>query len=198
MRFFVGFMHALGIVNLEAGEKDFYRRLESKILVANHPSLLDIIMLFSLVPNADCIVNAQYRRNIIGGVMRQLYILNSLSFDDMLESCRQSLMQGNCLIIFPEGTRTPRTGKISIKKGSARVSLVSGCGIVPAHIGGTDKYGLGKKDPWAAFNPTERYIYTISAMEEILPEKYQGLPMPAAVRAMTKDITAAIFPDGVF
>ena len=194
MGFFVGFMHTLCIVNLEADDREFYRHIESKILVANHPSLLDIIMLFSLIPNADCIVNAQYRRNIIGGVMRQLYIFNSLGFDNLLESCCQSLKQGNCLVIFPEGTRTPRSGKISVKKGAARIALVSGCGILPVHIGGTDKYGLGKKDPWIGFNPTERYVYKVSTGEGISPEKFQGIPLPAAVRALTREISDVLFP----
>ena len=194
MCFFVGFMHLLGAVNLEADNREFYRNIKSKVLVANHPSLLDIVMLFSLIPNADCIVNAQYRRSIIGGVMRQLYILNSLDFDDLMESCCKSLRQGNCLVIFPEGTRTPRSGKIAVKKGAARIALISGCGILPVHIGGTDKYGLGKKDTWAGFNPTERYVYKVSMGEEINPEKYQGIPLPAAVRAMTREISETLFP----
>ena len=195
MGFFVGFMHLLGAVNLEADDRGFYRHIESKVLVANHPSLLDIVMLFSLIPNADCIVSAQYKRNIIGGVIRQLYILNYLNFDDLLESCCQSLKQGNCLVIFPEGTRTPRSGKIAVKKGAARIALVSGCGILPVHIGGTDKYGLGKKDPWTAFNPTERYVYKVSMGEEISSKKFQSLPIPAAVRALTREISETLFPE---
>jgi hypothetical protein len=65
---------------------------------------------------------------------------------------------------------------------------------VPVHIRGTDKYGLGKKDPWTAFNPRERYIYRISMGDEIRPEKYQHLSRPAAVRALTTEIFAALFP----
>ena len=193
MGIFVSFMHILGLVNLEAGDRKPYRRLSSKIIVANHPSLLDIVMLLSLVPNADCIVNARLSRNIVGGVIRQLYIFNSLDFDEILRSCANSLGQGNCLIIFPEGTRTPRSGKIILKKGAARIALSCGHGIIPLHIGGTDKYGLGKKDPWTGFNPNERYVYHIAMGEEILPGKYRSLPVPAAVKAMTKELSAFIF-----
>jgi 1-acyl-sn-glycerol-3-phosphate acyltransferase len=196
MRCFVFFMRSLRIVNLETDNKEKYRHLSSKIIVANHPSLLDIVMLFSLIPNADCIVNTDLNRNfIVKGVVRQLYILNSLDLESIFQSCAESLKQGNCLIIFPEGTRTPRYGKVILKRGAARVSLYSGCNIVPLHIGGTDKYGLGKKDPLTGFNPRERYVYRISMGSEINPEKYRDLPASKAVRVMTREIVAFLFPE---
>jgi 1-acyl-sn-glycerol-3-phosphate acyltransferase len=195
MRFFISIMHFMRIVNLETDNRESYRRLSSKIVVANHPSLLDVVMLLSLIPNADCIVNTSLDRNfIVKGVIRQLYILNSLDLENILQACAESLEHGNCLIIFPEGTRTPRSGKVVLKKGSARVALYSGCNIVPVHIGGTDKYGLGKKDPWYGFNPRERYVYSITMGPEINPEKCRDLPAPKAVRAITREIADFLFP----
>jgi len=195
MRCFVSFMRFLKVVDIKTDNRESYRNLSSKIIVANHPSLLDIVVLLSLIPNADCIVNTNLNRNfIVRGVIRQLYILNSLNLDDIFKACTESLKQGNCLIIFPEGTRTPRYGKAVIKRGAARVALVSGCNIVPVRIGGNDKYGLGKKDPWMGFNPSERYVYNISMGAEINPEKYGDLPAPRAVRAMTREIAAFLFP----
>jgi 1-acyl-sn-glycerol-3-phosphate acyltransferase len=185
MRFYLGLLRAIGIVKVEAADREKFRSLKSKIIAANHPSLLDIIVLLSLIPNADCIVNAYLARNLLGGVIRQLYIFNSLDIEDLLKACTESLKQGNCLIVFPEGTRTPRQGKIIFKKGAARVVLNSDCNILPVHIGGTDKYGLGKKDPWVSFNPVERYIYQIRMKDEIPPEKFKTLPNPIAVKNMT-------------
>jgi 1-acyl-sn-glycerol-3-phosphate acyltransferase len=193
-RFFIALMHFFQVVELEVENKEEYRRLSSKIIVANHPSLLDVVMLFSLIPNADCIVAGHLNHGILRGIVRQLYILNSQDYDDILKTCDESLKYGNCIIIFPEGTRTPRTGKPLVKKGAARVALASGCGIIPLHIGGNDKYGLGKKDPWTAFNPNEPYVYKISMGAEISPEKYDDLPVPVAVRALTREITTSIFP----
>jgi 1-acyl-sn-glycerol-3-phosphate acyltransferase len=194
MRFFVFLMHLMGIVNLEAGSREVFRNLSSKIVVANHPSLLDVVMLFSLIPNADCIVNSSLSYNIVRGIILKLYILNSLDFENLSRSCSESLRQGNCIIIFPEGTRTPRTGKIIVKKGAARLSLACGCGIIPVHIGGTDKYGLGKHDPWTAFNSRDKYVYSVSMGNEISPEKYRRLSMPAAVRALTTEVKTVLFP----
>jgi 1-acyl-sn-glycerol-3-phosphate acyltransferase len=152
-------------------------------------------MLLTLIPNADCVVNAYLNISILSGVVHQLYILSSLEYDDLMRACVESLQRGNCLIIFPEGTRTPRSGKVVIKKGAARVALASGCDIVPVHIGGTDKYGLGKKDPWTGFNPRERYVYRLSMGNEIHTENYTTSSPPAAIRALTKDIYATLFPE---
>lgn len=193
-RFFISFMHFLGIVNFEPDNRDNYRYLSSKIIVANHPSLLDVVMIISLVPNADCIVNTYLRHNILSGVVRQFYIINSKNLNSTLNACTESLKKGNCLVIFPEGTRTPRTGKAILKKGAARIALASGCNIVPVHIGGTDKFGLGKKDPWTGFNPCERYVYRISMGKEIKPEHYKDLPESAAAKYLTDEMSQFLFP----
>ena len=194
-KFFIFIMYILYIVKIKPDDKNKYKNLSSKIIVANHPSLLDVVMLISLIPNADCIINAYLKKSILSGVASKLYILTSLDLDDILHSCTESLKQGNCLIIFPEGTRTPRTGKGILKKGAARIALASGCGIIPIHIGGTDKFGLGKKDPWWGFNPREKYIYELSMREEINPEKYKDMPSPAAAKLITMEIEKSLFPN---
>ena len=171
-RLFVGIMTLLGDLKLDAGARSAYRNLKSKIIAANHPSLLDVVMLISLIPNADCIVRSGLSKTIVNGVIRQLYIPNDLNFEQVMADCIASLNDGNCIIIFPEGSRTPRTGPSIYKKGAVRLSMASLCGIVPIHIGGNDKYGLGKKDPWTAFNPREKYIYRIRIKPELSPEKY--------------------------
>ena len=162
LRLFVSIMRFLGMADLEPGDREKFRRLSSKIVVANHPSLIDPILLLSLMPNADTIVIPYSKNPVLAGIVRQLYILGSKDLDDVIEACVESLNQGNCLMIFPEGTRTPRTGRPILKKGAARIALATGCNIVPVHFGGTDKYGLGKKDPWTGYNPTERYVYELA------------------------------------
>jgi 1-acyl-sn-glycerol-3-phosphate acyltransferase len=195
LRFFVFLMRAVGAAKLEVDNREAYQRMESKIVVANHPSLLDIVMLLSLIPNADCIVRANLSRTLVRGVVKQLYIPNSLDWDDLASLCVESLRQGNCIIIFPEGTRTPRVGQNTWKRGAARLSLISGCGIVPVRIGGNDKYGLGKRDPWPAYNHEEEYLYRITMGKEISPKKYSGITPSIAVRRLNDDIKDAIMDE---
>jgi len=185
-RFFISFMTFTGVVELKTADRDFFKNLKSKIVVANHPSLLDVVMIISLIPNADVIVQGDYRNTVIGGVIRLLYILNTLNFEEMAAACKESLAKGNCLVIFPEGTRTRRDGEMRLKKGAARISLLTGTEIVAAHIGGTDKYGLGKKEPFLSFNHTDKYIYIITLQKIINPKEFEGLEMHRAVRRLNE------------
>jgi 1-acyl-sn-glycerol-3-phosphate acyltransferase len=190
LRVFVKIMSVLGIVELRVSNRAAYENLGSKILVANHPSLLDIVMLFSLVPNADCIVRGalKNRYNVVSGIVLTLYIPNTGDWEKVMRLCVDSLNEGRCLIIFPEGTRTTRIGENKFQRGAARLSIRSGAPIVPVHFGGTDKYGIGKGDPFFSFNHNEKYIYNLTMLEPLKPEDYAHLQEPIAARAITDNL----------
>ncbi|MDR2785767.1 MAG: 1-acyl-sn-glycerol-3-phosphate acyltransferase [Treponema sp.] len=186
---FINMMRLIKVIKLDIDDREKFRRLSSKIVVVNHPSLLDVVIMISLIPNADVIVRGNLTRNIIvRWVVNRLYILSSLDFSVLADACIRSLNEGNCLVIFPQGTRTPRSGEIRLKKGAARISLLSGRSIVPVYIGGNDKLGLGKHDHWYDYNHTECYVYRIRIQDEIDPAKYADMEMPRAVRRLNNEI----------
>jgi 1-acyl-sn-glycerol-3-phosphate acyltransferase len=191
-RFFIGMMKCMGIVEFETPDREFFKNLKSKIIVANHPSLLDMVMIISLIPNADVIVKGHIRNTVLWGVVKRLYILNTLDFDELTAACKESLARGSCLVVFPEGTRTRRGEKMRLKKGAARISLLTGEEIVVVHIGGTEKYGLGKNDPFLSFSHTEKYIYRINFKKTISPKQYEGMENQRAVRRLNAQILEAL------
>jgi 1-acyl-sn-glycerol-3-phosphate acyltransferase len=186
--FFIPFMTLLGILELDSGSPDAYRRLSGKIVAANHPSLLDVVMLISLIPNADCIVRGNLSKTIVGGVISLLYIPNDRGFARLASDCAASLEEGNCLIIFPEGSRTPRNAAPVFQRGAARIALAARRAIAPVRIGGTDKYGLGKNDPWTAFNPDGKYVYRLRLLPELSPHPYLDTPPSLGARRLTRDL----------
>lgn len=189
-RFFVWFMSVLQAFRLTVDDKKKFRSLKSSVIVANHPSLLDVVMLISLIPDADCIVNASLAgKNIVHVIVSKLYIPNSLPHDELMKKCLESLKSGSCLIIFPEGTRSLPKGQNKYKKGAARVSLTSECPITPVYIGGNDKRGLRKHDSMFKFNTRERYIYNLRLHEPIFPQEYKDIPYPAASKKITERLS---------
>ncbi|MCQ2604075.1 MAG: 1-acyl-sn-glycerol-3-phosphate acyltransferase [Spirochaetia bacterium] len=185
-KIFVAIGTALGGFRLQVENRKVFKDLSSMIIVANHPSLLDVVMLLSLIPNADCIIKSSLgKKNILRGIVNALYIPNSLDFDQLVQACTKSLGEGNCLIIFPEGTRTKADGRINLKKGAARIALASGCQILPVYIGGTDKAGLRKHDPLLSYNRYNRYVYTVKTLPAVDPAAYKNQFAPVAARNMT-------------
>ena len=184
-RVFLGFLNLLRVSIRKVENEDDYRNIHSKIIIANHPSLLDFVYIMSLVPNSTCIVRGGLTKTPLRGVIKQAYITNTTTFEDMCVECKKLTDMGCNVIIFPEGTRTPRHGKNNYKKGAARIALYCGCDVQPIFIGGSDKYGLGKHDPLWSYNHVEPYLYDFKKLPVISIDEYKDLSEPIAAKRLT-------------
>jgi 1-acyl-sn-glycerol-3-phosphate acyltransferase len=79
------------------------------ILAANHPSLLDAVLVLSCLPNTVCVMKAALMDNILFGAAARLarFIRNDSPLA-MIVDAGEELERGALLLIFPEGTRTSR------------------------------------------------------------------------------------------
>jgi 1-acyl-sn-glycerol-3-phosphate acyltransferase len=82
-------------------------RLAGLIVVANHPSMLDAMMLVARLPHSACIMKASLMRNpfLAPGARLARYIRND-SAHGLVRRAVDDLRQGGQLVMFPEGTRT--------------------------------------------------------------------------------------------
>lgn len=184
-RVFLGFLNLLHVSIKKVDNPEEYKNIHSKIIIANHPSLLDFVYIMSLVPNSTCIVRGGLTKTPLRGVIKQAYITNTTTFEDMCLECKKLTDMGCNVIIFPEGTRTPRHGKNNYKKGAARIALYCGCDVQPVFIGGSDKYGLGKHDPLWSYNHVEPYLYDFKKLPVISIDEYKDLSEPIAAKRLT-------------
>lgn len=187
-KFFRFCLSLLNVSFLKVSDKKRMENLKSKIVVANHPSILDVVMLVSEMKNADCIVRGNLTKSIFAPIIKQIYTINSLGYEEMIDLAKKSLSDECNLIVFPEGTRTPRHGTNKFKRGAARIALATGYNIQPIYIGGTDKYGLGKYDAFFSFNPSGAYHYNLYLLPEIDVKNYSGLEQSIAARRVTEKI----------
>ena len=93
--------------HFDLDEIDRLRDQGPLIVAANHPSLLDAVMIVSRLPNAVCVMKAVLMDNLLFGAAARLarYIRNDAALE-MVLSARDELQEGAHLVIFPEGSRT--------------------------------------------------------------------------------------------
>ena len=79
------------------------------VVVANHPSLLDALMLVAQLPRSACVMKASLLRNPFLGPGARLarYIHNDSAYE-MVRQAEADLRTGGQLVLFPEGTRSTR------------------------------------------------------------------------------------------
>ena len=177
---------------LKVEDRQAFRDIHSKVIIANHPSLLDFVYIMSLVPNSTCIVRGSLTRTPLRGVIKQAYITNNTDFNEVLVECKKLTDKGCNVIVFPEGTRSPRIGRNNYKKGAARIALYCGCDVQPLFIGGSDKYGLGKTDPLWSYNHVEKYLYDIKMLPVISIGQFKELSETIAAKHLTEEMEKVI------
>jgi len=111
---------------------EFLKSPGAGLIIANHPTLLDVVVLISQLPQVDCIVKKELWNNFFLKLIVSWagYIPN----DDGLgltEAAIKRLEEGRKVIIFPEGTRSPQEGIRPFNKGFAYIAVRSRCLLWP-------------------------------------------------------------------
>jgi 1-acyl-sn-glycerol-3-phosphate acyltransferase len=102
------------------------------VLVANHPSFLDFTAIAAACPTLCCVVKPLLMRNpLVGRVLRACGHVDGRSetlagAEATFGELRQRLAEGHPVLIFPEGTRSPRGGLWAFRRGPFRLACVAG------------------------------------------------------------------------
>ncbi|HMI93606.1 MAG TPA: lysophospholipid acyltransferase family protein [Polyangiales bacterium] len=128
------------------------------VLVANHQSLGDILVLFGLFKHYKWVSKrAIFRVPFIGWNMMLNDYVGLLrgdpkSIEKMMQECRVHLRRGSSVMMFPEGTRSTDGEIKSFKHGAFTLASELGLALVPIVIDGTrdalPKHGLMLDHPW--------------------------------------------------
>ncbi len=156
----------------------------SYLIVANHPTLIDVVFLIALFPRADCIVKASLWRNPFMAVtVRVADYISNRSPIKALDEAITRLRNGNSLILFPEGTRSVPGKALDFQLGAAAVAVRSGRPLLPVIIS-CDPPTLAKGEPWYAI-PPRRVDFSMRVLEPV------DLPSHIGSHARNRDATQA-------
>jgi 1-acyl-sn-glycerol-3-phosphate acyltransferase len=161
------------------------------VLVANHTSLIDILVLFGLYrPFKWVSKRSVFRTPFLGWNMTlndyvPLVRGDKESIHKMMEHCRRHLRKGSPILMFPEGTRSDDGQLKAFKDGAFRLAFDQRCPLIPIVVHGTGnvlpKNGLTLREPMRA---------VIQVLEPIDPSRFESAEA-------LRDATHAIIADAL-
>lgn len=163
------------------------------VIVANHLSLVDILVLYGLYRPFKWVSKAElFRVPVVGWNM----VLNDYvrlrrgdreSIRAMMEHCREHLARGSPVLIFPEGTRSATGALQPFKDGAFRLAADAGVPVFPVAIRGT--YDTVPKDGLVLRNRMDGRVEVLDPLD---PRRYASA---AELRDAAKAAIAAVVGD---
>lgn len=124
--FFTGYLRVFGLAEVDGEELARLRDCRGVIFVANHPSLLDVVIVIAQMPRMFCLMKSSLVKNsVLSGQSRLAGYVDSRSSFGLIKSCRKRLRGGGNFLIFPEGTRSRQTQPCPFKMGFAVIAKAS-------------------------------------------------------------------------
>ena len=141
----------LGLMRIDYTALDALGRDGGLIIAANHPSMLDALLVIARVPRGICIMRASLMRNpFLGAGARLARYIGNEPPRSMIRGCVANLKEGAQLVLFPEGTRTVRPPINPFRPGLTLIAQMAQVPIQTVLIESGSPY-LGKGWPiWRA------------------------------------------------
>jgi 1-acyl-sn-glycerol-3-phosphate acyltransferase len=185
--FMVAMLKNLGLIKFSFHGFEKLSQDSGCLILANHPSLLDYVIIVSKLPRCDNIVKQELWQNtFIRNVISTAGYIPNLQANETFEAISKALKSGNNLLMFPEGTRTIPQQPIQLKRGAAQLAIRLEAPIRLIHITCMPVL-LTKQEKWYKLPKTQPH-FTLTVGERIEPSRYFAeTPLPSvAARQLTR------------
>ena len=187
-RFFITFMETLGLIRTEWIGVERLTVPGPHLVVANHPTLIDVVHVISKLPQADCVIGEEYAHHPFLRLAASWagYIKNAQGAE-VVDACVDRLRAARTVVLFPEGTRSPRNGMHPFRRGAAHVALRAGVPLEPVAISCAPRM-LGKSQPWWDV-PERPGCFTLGVLDPIEPRARGASDLPDVLAARRLTVT---------
>ncbi|MBQ9245135.1 1-acyl-sn-glycerol-3-phosphate acyltransferase [bacterium] len=157
-------------VNIEDIEK--LKNIQNSVIVATHPSYIDVLILIALIPKTTCFAAERLTRNIfMKNIVGAMFLTAAQPLDKLLDDAKYMLDIGFNVLIFPMGKRHHRNEFPKIRKGAAQIALNADKNVVPIKLY-TDINFLQENEPiYHAGNKI--VIYDIKILDTIITSEFK-------------------------
>jgi 1-acyl-sn-glycerol-3-phosphate acyltransferase len=167
---FMGYMRAIGVCSVRFEGAERLAGAGPLVVVANHPTLIDTPLLGERMPQADCIANPTWAdAPLLGSAIAAANYVRNDAGAEAIEEGVARLRAGRRLLVFAEGTRTPKGATLGpLRRGAAHIALRAGVPILPIAIT-CEPRTLMKGQPWYAV-PDRSFVVTVRVLEPFAPK----------------------------
>jgi len=183
-RLFVATMSGLRGIHYEFRGAERLGR-PGQLIIANHPTLIDVVLIVAFTPAPACVVKAALFANpFTRHVVRAAGYISNSPTDAMIEGAVRALRSGDSLVMFPEGTRTRPGQAMHFHRGVARVAVEGASVLTPIYIS-VDQPFLHKSQPWYRAPPRKPNL-VLEVGADIDLEAYRNQQAPRASRLLNQ------------
>jgi 1-acyl-sn-glycerol-3-phosphate acyltransferase len=161
-------MRLLRVLTYEIAGAEKLKDGGNRLIVANHPSLIDVVFIIALLPRTFCVVKqAAWSNPFMAGVMWATGYIPNANPVRFVEACVDCLAQGENLVVFPESTRTVPGQPLKLRRGAANIIVRSRHPFVPVTITSRPRT-LSKTEKWYQI-PTCRAHFKVTVGDSVDP-----------------------------
>lgn len=134
MRLFLAQMRAMRVLTYSVEGVEGLAR-PGALVVANHPSLIDVVLLMGAGGGMTCVAKTGlFHNRVLGLAVRALGFVDNSHPLPMVEACVEAIRSGGRVLAFPEGSRTVPGHAPVLHRGAAVVAVRAACPVVPVTI----------------------------------------------------------------
>ncbi|QTG88723.1 1-acyl-sn-glycerol-3-phosphate acyltransferase [Vibrio furnissii] len=193
--FFCKLMRCTRAIDYRIEGAEHLKQDKNCLIVANHPSLIDYVLIASQLPQCDCLVKSAIWSNpFMKHIVKAAGYIPNETPDDLLSLCEDRFERGNVLLVFPEGTRTTPGIESKLQRGAAQIAIRTGRDLRVVHISVVPSF-LTKEKKWYQV-PDTRPFFLIQVKDkvEVAPFIEQTNNPTSAARRLNRHLAEVIFP----
>lgn len=181
----VAVLQKMGVMVLDVSGEAALRSSAASIVVANHPTYLDVMVLLSLTPSACCVVKSAHWGNpCFWGIVRAAEYVSNADPHKLVDAGAKQVTAGYKMIIFPEGTRSPESNRLhAFSRGFAHMAIKTQAPILPVLMS-CDPPAFTKQMRWYHI-PSRPFRIRVNVLAPIFPASHTERCQSPAIAART-------------
>ncbi|MFA0086017.1 lysophospholipid acyltransferase family protein [Vibrio sp. 10N.261.51.F12] len=193
---FCRLMKFTGAIDYKITGAEVLQQDRNCLIVANHPSLIDYVLIASQLKQCDCLVKSAIWTNpFMKHIVQAAGYIPNEAPDDVMDLCEERFDQGNVLLVFPEGTRTTPGIEPKLQRGAAQIAVRTQRDLRVVHITVSPSF-LTKEKMWYKVPTIKPFFHIeIKGKIEVKPFVEQTHSPTLAARHLNRHLAEALFPE---